>query len=102
MDIQPNERCCNRLLVGANEQRTPITNRQNGQSNLTDSLENTKNLREWHGYGMFIRESKIWIMVYGYIRVSSDKNLLLIISIIRMCRLRYRLRGLGLSWMTLF
>ena len=72
--IQHNERCNNRLLVGANEQRTPITNRQNEQSNLTDSLENSKNLREWHGYGMFIGEQKIWIMIYGYIRVSSDKQ----------------------------
>ena len=51
-----------------------IINRQNEQSNQTDSLENTKNLREWHGYGMFIGESKIWIMIYGYIRVSSDKQ----------------------------
>ena len=43
-DIQPNERCCNRLLVGANEQRTPITNRQNEQSDQTDSLDNTKKI----------------------------------------------------------
>ena len=32
---------------------------QNEQSNQTDSLENSKNLREWHGYGMFIGEQKI-------------------------------------------
>ena len=64
-----------RINFGANEQRRPITNRQNEQSNLTDSLGNTKNLREWHRYGMFIGESKIWIMVYGYIRVSSDKQI---------------------------
>ena len=37
-------------------------------------------------------------MIYGYIRVSSDKNLLLIISIIRMCRLRYRVAGSGFDW----
>lgn len=62
------------MRFGTNGRRTPITNRQNEQSDQTDSLDNTKNLREWHGYGMFIGESKIWIMIYGYIRVSSDKQ----------------------------
>lgn len=42
--IQHNERCFDRLLVGANEQRTLITNQQNEQSDQTDSLENMKNL----------------------------------------------------------